>query len=131
VDGSTAKRVRELLRQVPSYAYFCWARQEANDDAGLAPIPMPRKLSIGLAFGEPGFGFGEFTFVQDLEGQVYIDTECTSRKTLQRMLSRLLESAIFDTDQDPERHRKYNANRGRRCARSCAVCFPPEAAPNG
>lgn len=86
----------------------------------------PERVCAVFAFSENGFGFGEITVACDAEGQMYIDTERSSRETVKRILSRIVDHAIIDGETDPERHKKYNAFMKSTCSHACAICYPKE-----
>lgn len=79
------------------------------------------RLSIGIAFSEQGFGFGEITLVQTPQG-LFLNSECMRLETVKRFIDKLLEGAIADYDKDPERHKKYNEVMGRQCGEGCKIC---------
>lgn len=78
---------------------------------------------IVIDFSEKGFGFGEIAFYQTSDG-LFLDTECMSKERVMHFLKKLVDSAILDTDNDPDRHLRYNEVRGRRCGVGCNVCNP-------
>jgi hypothetical protein len=53
---------------------------------------------------------------------VFLDTEHISLDRVKHYFEALLDKAILDTDNDPERHRLYNQVMGRQCGDSCQVC---------
>ena len=83
--------------------------------------PPPNRVAVGLQFSEKGFGFGELLFVQTPEG-LCLDAETMRPEHVKRYLGALVDSAILDSDLDPERHAKYNEIRGRGCGPRCPVC---------
>lgn len=87
--------------------------------------PPPKEVVVILEVNEPGWGFGEFTLIQNEDG-VFLDTEMTNMEKVKAAFCALLDSAIKDTDTDPERHRLYNKARVAYCGPACDVCNPKE-----
>jgi len=85
----------------------------------------PEKVVFMLQFSESGFGFGEVTIKQTSQG-VFVNTECMSLERVKKYLAALVDSAITDNEQDPEKHALYNEVMGRGCGPRCRVCFPAE-----
>lgn len=85
----------------------------------------PESVVVGLQFSESGFGFGEVVIMQTAQG-VFVDTECMGVDRVKKYLAALVDSAITDHDQDPEKHALYNEVMGRGCGPRCRVCFPEE-----
>lgn len=116
---------KKILDATPAYVQMTYGSSE-HDPADVDGLKLPTRASLVLAFGAPGFGFGELTFVQDGEGQLYLDTECTNLERVKAFLSQWVDSAILDTDDDPVRHTRYNEVRGRHCGEHCRVCGGPK-----
>lgn len=116
--------LQEFLDKVPVYTKITFVKQENTGEIDVAGCPIPKRIVITISFGETGFGFGEIAIIQDEAGQVFLDTESMSKKTVLHLLGRLIEGAIDDRDEDPERHRKYNEVMQRTCGDSCKVCNP-------
>jgi len=116
-------KLKDIFDKVPNYTQIRFASCELHED-DTEGMRLPKKATLVIAFGKPGFGFGEFTFVQDSDGKLYLDTECSNRETVIECLAQLVNEAIVDWDQDPIKHKKYNEIRGRRCGELCKVCFP-------
>lgn len=112
---------KKILDETPAYVQITFGSSE-HDPADVHGIKLPKRASLVLAFGEPGYGFGELTFVQDAKGQLFLDTECTSLDRVKAFLAKWVDSAILDTDDDPAHHARYNEVRGRRCGDGCRVC---------
>lgn len=74
-----------------------------------------------FSYSEPGYGFGEFSLRQTEEG-LFLDTEISGPERVKKYLEWLVDNAILDTDQDPERHLLYNKVMGRSCGEECEVC---------
>jgi hypothetical protein len=87
--------------------------------------PLPEMVMFVLQFSESGFGFGEVAIKQTAQG-VFVDTECMGVDRVKKYLAALVDSAITDHDQDPEKHALYNEVMGRGCGARCRVCFPEE-----
>jgi hypothetical protein len=85
----------------------------------------PEKVVFVLQFSESGFGFGEVTIMQTAQG-VFVNTECMSLDRVKKYLAALVDSAITDNEQDPEKHALYSEVMGRGCGPRCRVCFPEE-----
>jgi hypothetical protein len=79
------------------------------------------RIVVVLEFSEKGFGFGEITIVQTSAG-VFVDTEYMNLDRVKRYLAMLLDKAITDTDEDPERHALFNREMNRTCGSSCMIC---------
>jgi len=71
---------------------------------------------------------GEVCLKQTPEG-LFLDTECMSLDRVKRYLALLLDQAITDNDQTPEKHQLYNRVMGRQCGEGCPVCFPKPEGP--
>ena len=82
----------------------------------------PKKATLVIAVSEPDWGFGEFAFVQDETGQLFLDTECSGRERVQEMVAAWISSAIIDSDQDPDKHRRYCEVMQRTCGDGCEIC---------
>lgn len=91
----------------------------ALDEDGM---PKPEYVCTVLSFSRKGFGFGEVTILADDKGQTYIDTESMKRETVKAILGQLVDGAITDWDQDPERHKRYNKIRRSYCGTQCTIC---------
>jgi hypothetical protein len=88
---------------------------------GTAEPPM--RATIVLAVSNPGWGFGEFTFIQDENGKLFLDTECSKVDTVIEALTEWVKGAITDHDTDPEKHKRYNEVRGSICGEHCKICY--------
>lgn len=114
---------KKILDATPAYVQIRYASSE-HDPADVDMLKLPTRASLVIAFGEPGFGFGELTFVQDDTGQLFLDTEHTNKKTVKEFLSKWVDSAFLDTEDDPMKHARYNEVRKRTCGASCRICHP-------
>lgn len=110
--------LKKVLDSCPTNVALGYARSRPNETDELAP---PEEVVVVLAFTEKGFGFGEVSIHQTQEG-VFLDTECMSLDRVKRYFNSLLDKAILDTDEDPERHKLYNRVMGRHCGDGCPVC---------
>jgi hypothetical protein len=121
--------IKKALAAIPPFVRFSFVRQEMepDDPADEGDERLPKSVVAVLSFSQPAFGWGELTFVQDEKGQLYIDTERMSTKTVLDILHNMLDAAITDQDMDPEKHKRYNDVRGRRCGTHCEVCYPKDA----
>lgn len=90
-----------------------------NDEYGIEP---PDKATVVLSVSKTGWGFGQFAFVQDKDGQLYINTECSNLETVIEAVTNWIKSGITDWDDDPERHKRYNEVMKRSCGDWCKVC---------
>jgi hypothetical protein len=117
----TESKFETILSKVPSHVSLDHAFTESGDGED----DPPKRVSIILQFSESGFGFGEIVIIQTPAG-VFIDTERTSLDRVKRYMNALLDSAILDTDQDPERHALFNKERGQWCGKGCVMCYPPD-----
>lgn len=108
--------LKAFLGSVPDYVRIQYAGTRVDGD-------REWKIVV-LDFAEKGFGFGEIgIYVNDL-GQVAVDTESMGKAAAVKFFRKLIESAIDDTDMDPERHALYNEIRGQRCGHGCIACYP-------
>jgi hypothetical protein len=121
-----AKDVQALFDQMPDHTSLSFARGDfappANDEE--EDFPKPLRLVAVFSFAETGFGFGEITVVTGPDGRTYMDTEYTDKETVKRILGRLVDTAVTESDQDPAAHKKYNEIMGRTCSERCKVCHP-------
>ncbi len=113
----------KVLSGLPALVSF--ARAWSRGDDPNAELP-PDEVIVVLEFSEPGFGFGEVTFVQTRSG-CFLDTEYMSRERVKRMLCALVDAATADSDTDPAQHLRYNEVMGRTCGAGCSTCHPKEA----
>lgn len=86
----------------------------------------PNHVMFSLCFSEKGFGFGEVTFQQTPAG-LFLDTEYMDPERVKRYLCMLVDKAIKDTDEDPEKHKLFNREWRRECGPHCTSCFPEHA----
>jgi hypothetical protein len=126
-------KIDEVLSGVPNAVSLSYGRTDGGSDED--PSVLPDCVVATFNFSESGFGFGEITFVQTPRG-LFLDTEHMSVERVKRYLSALVDSAVLDTDLEPERHSLYNRAMRRRCGSDCEVCLrsgasaptePPEA----
>jgi hypothetical protein len=89
---------------------------EEHDDS------PPEDVTVVLQFSEKGFGFGEIAIRQTPEG-VFLDTEYMNLEKVKKYVNLLLDQAVLDIDQDPQRHILYNRVMGRSCG-NCIICNP-------
>jgi hypothetical protein len=117
----------EVLKGLPTHVSLCYADSKAGvpKDGGREWDTPPEMVVVGLQFSESGFGFGEITIKQTAQG-VFLNTECMSSERVKKYLAALVDSAITDNDQDPEKHALYNEVMKRGCGPRCRVCFPEE-----
>jgi len=85
------------------------------------------RQTVTLDFSQTGYGFGEVTFVETLDG-LFVDTERMGAAKVLELVQVMLDRAVLDVDEDPERHRRYNEAIGRTCG-ACPVCGAPREAP--
>lgn len=112
--------LEEFIEKVDNCCRISYANSEFDQPPEVYG-EIPDKAVFVLHVSRKGWGFGEFAFAQDEDGQLYIDTEC-SPSILKQVINDWIDSAILDTDEDPEKHRKYNQVRGRHCGEGCKVC---------
>lgn len=115
--------MKEILARLPTKVSLGYASSEPGEPIDEAP---PKKVVVVLQFSEKGFGFGEVTIQQTPEG-VFLDTECMSLDRVKGYFNALLDAAITDRDDDPERHALYNRVTGRSCNSACPACVAHEA----
>ena len=104
------KGLAEIMSGMPTYVTVSGAHADAAD-----------RLVVVFDFSLAGFGFGEIAMVQTAE-HLYVDSECMGPEKVLGFFRLLLERATFDTDQDPEAHKRYNEVMGRACGPRCGVC---------
>jgi hypothetical protein len=111
-----------LLSQFPTSVRLSYGAAKGGPTAR-DPGKVAERVVAMFQFSEKGFGFGEITIMQTKEG-CFIDTEHMSRETVKRFLGALVDGAVTDTDDDPEKHLLYNQEAGRRCGAHCRICYP-------
>ena len=111
--------LEKVLATLPNAVNLSYGRTDGGSDED--PSVTPDRVVASFNFSEPGFGFGEVTIVQTAEG-VFLDAERMSLGRVKRYLSALVDSAISDSDEDPDRHALYNRVMGRRCSDACQAC---------
>ena len=116
------KDLDEIMDGFSTGVSLSYARSTFPEGADPLEDP-PSEVVLCLQFSEKGFGFGEVTLKQTPEG-VFLDTEHMSLKRVKRYFEMLLDSAITDTEQDPEKHALYNKVTGTRCGEQCILCHP-------
>lgn len=109
---------QRILDSCSDHVSLSFGRAERPIPGG---FPEYERVVAVFSFSQKGFGFGEFAIVQDGD-QAFVDTEHMSLDRVKGFISRLLDGAILDTDDDPTRHRLYNERMGRRCGGGCKVC---------
>lgn len=106
--------------------HVCLGYAHSEYPEGVEPLgETPDKVVVVLGFSEKGFGFGEVSFVQTKEG-LFLDTEDMGPEKVKKYLSLLVDQAILDTDEDPEKHLLYNKVRNSVCSEHCKICHPEE-----
>ena len=113
------KKFTELLVEFPTNVWLARAsdhQDEVDEDA----IP---EVTVILRFSEKGFGFGEIALKQTQKG-LFLDTECMSLERVKYFVNSLLDKAITDVEQDPERHKLYNEVMQTQCGDRCTICYP-------
>jgi hypothetical protein len=110
--------LRQMFATLPTSCTPAFAHEEpgkpGSETDPLTGAPYPSKISMGFVFTETSFGFGEIVIVQTEEG-TFIDGETMSREHIKRLLGVLVDSAILDSENDPERHKLYDKVMGRKC----------------
>jgi hypothetical protein len=105
------------MDKMSNHAEIRWAKVEPGPDVD-GPL---KRASIVIGFSKAGWGFGEFTIVQDAEGRVFVDAEHCGKEMVLEAFSKLLEGATFDHEYDsPQRH-AFNTATGRRGC-DCPEC---------
>jgi hypothetical protein len=103
--------IEKMMASLPTHVGFGHASSEGG------------RQTVTLDFSQKGYGFGAVTFVETVDG-LFVDTETMGTEKVIELLRLMLERAVLDVDQDPERHRQYNEVMGRACG-SCPVCGAP------
>lgn len=117
--------LKKILDSCPSYCEIGYARSDMKDPDEHG-MKRPDRAVVVLSVGKTGWGFGEFSFVQDENGKLFVDTECTSLKTAIGIITEWLGTATTDWDEDPEKHKRYNEVMQRSCGERCKVCYPKD-----
>lgn len=117
-----AKDLDEIMDSFPTEVALSYASSTFPEGAEPFESP-PSDVVVCLQFSEKGFGFGEVSLKQTAEG-VFLDTEHMSLKRVKRYFEMLLDSAITDTEKDPEKHALYNKATGTVCGEHCILCHP-------
>jgi len=117
----------EVLKGLPTQVRLRYAayRQGTPKEGQHALDAEPEEVVVVIQFSESGFGFGEVVIKQTPQG-VFVDTECMSLERVKKYLAAIVDSAITDNDQDPDKHALYNEVMMRGCGQRCRVCFPEE-----
>lgn len=117
----------EVLKGLPTRVCLGYAAyKQGVPKEGQHPWEVePDEVVVSIEFSESGFGFGEVTIKQTPQG-IFVNTECMSLERVKKYLAALVDSAITDNDQDPEKHALYNEVMRRGCGPRCRVCFPDE-----
>lgn len=119
-EKSKEEQFQAIVDKMPTHVYLSYGKVEP---AGVNVMEvMPDKVYACINFSEKGFGFGEIGIFTDKEGQTYIDSECMSREAVLHFLTKLVEDAILDTDEDPEKHAKYVKFIKQTCGEGCRPC---------
>ncbi|MHB8107911.1 MAG: hypothetical protein ACYDH4_10885 [Candidatus Cryosericum sp.] len=122
-----ASALQDTLDKFPTEVWLTYAKCEPGEplkDDGRKVVlgieqPPPKRVVIALEFSVQGFGFGEVTLIQTPKG-VFLDTERMSLERVKKYFAMLLDGAITDWEEDPEKHKLYDEETGR----GCAVCPP-------
>ena len=72
----------------------------------------PTEFGAVFSFSDSSFGFGQLILKQTPKG-VFLDTECMSRERAKKYLAHLIDSAITDTEEDPEKRQLFDEAMGR------------------
>ena len=108
----------DIVANLPTTCEIRYAKSEHEGET----YEPPKRACLVLAVSKPGWGFGEFTFIQDENGKLFLDTECSNVDTVLEALEYWVKSAITDHDKDPEKHKLYNKVRGSVCGEHCKIC---------
>jgi hypothetical protein len=116
--------LREVMDGLPTNVTLTFASMKRREGVAEDDYETPpEQVTVVLSFSEKGFGFGEVAIKQTAEG-VFLDTECMNVERVKRYVMALLDKAITDNDNDPERHALYGRVMGRSCGPACKVCNP-------
>lgn len=110
-----------ILAGVSDKTEIILVREEGVDPNDHYRENTPERITICVSFSEPGFGFGDISFVQQ-DGKVCIDTERMGREGVVHFLTKLLKDAIYDTDDNEANHLEYNRIMKRSCGNHCQIC---------
>jgi len=121
-ETKARKSIESLMGELETSVELVFGKN-AGDGGQFGYYP---EVTIVLSFSEKGFGFGEVTIKKHPKG-VCVDTERMSLERVKKYLSSLVDGAVLDTDDDPDKHRLYNEVMGRRCGLGCPVCSPGQS----
>lgn len=113
-----SKNFQKILDGCPTYATLSYGSFKGTGEQNELGFEKPKRVAAVFDFSIEGFGFGELTLVRDENGQMYIDTECMSKERVKSILCHIVDSAITDREEDPERHIQYHEVMGGFC-REC------------
>ncbi len=119
-----ADKLKDIFDSFSTYCEIGYAKsnhKETDDHT-----ERPTRATVVLSVGKKGWGFGEFAFVQDEKGQLFIDTECSNLETVIEAVTNWIKGGITDWDKDPERHKRYNEFMQRSCGEHCKLCHIKE-----
>lgn len=112
-------KMQEILDGVKTYQRITYVNSEPSGEVDETGLSVPRRIVVVMSVGKKGWGFGEFTFVTNKEGRLFVDGEGSPREEIVAAFKRMLDGAVLDSDEDPEKHRLYNENSG---VLSCSCC---------
>lgn len=119
----TMGSIQDIMDQMPNMVKLSFG--ETIHSPGYDPDYgefSPERVTVVLSFSKQGFGFGEIAIVTDNQGRTFVDGEHMNKETVKSFINNLLDSAIYDTDSDPDRHKLYNNVIGRVCISHCEIC---------
>jgi hypothetical protein len=113
---SKGNKLQEVFDQMETRTTLDFCRFEGTGTFDEAMgVEIPKRLTVCFSFSEKGFGFGEVVLVVDEKGRAFVDGETMSRDHVKRIIGALIDNAIMDTDEDPERHKLFDKVMHRSC----------------
>jgi len=111
------ENVQEIVEEIPTTTQLTFARFEGTGEEDEIGFEIPKKVVAVFSFSKKNFGFGDITLVRDENGQMYVDSERISKETVLEIFKDLFDEAIFDWEEDPEKHRRYHEVMGGWCSK--------------
>ena len=113
-----ADKISEIMGGLPTRVELMGAYEKSNSSD---PEDAPEEVIVVFNFSEKGFGFGEFCIKQTPDG-VFVDTEAMGIAKIKKYIGLLLDTAIADTESDPDKHARYCKAMSRMCGPACPQC---------
>lgn len=99
----------EILSQFPTHTKLIFGKTEytgeKDPDTGFDKMKTAKAV---FSFRQKGFGFGEICIKTGEDGITYIDSEMMSLDKVKELLCAIVDTAIFDWEQDPKLRAMYD-----------------------